>query len=319
MAQIGTDIAVAKKILEQGDLVGIPTETVYGLAGSAFDQQAVTKIFKVKNRPFFDPLIVHTYAWEQVTTFCYDIPKLALQLAANFWPGPLTLLLKRKDIIPDLVTAGSERVAVRVPKHPLTLDLLEHLDFPLAAPSANPFGYISPTTAQHVQDQLGEQISYILDGGSSEVGLESTIIGFDQKERPELYRLGGMSVETIELLTGELVNKIQSGSDPEAPGMLEKHYAPKKVFKVGTIDALLPNYSSDEVALLAWDKYRKEVKPAHQIVLSEHSDLEEAAQKLFSALRELDSLPVQTILADWVPNEGLGKAINDRLRRAAAQ
>ena len=300
-------------------MVGIPTETVYGLAGNAFNLEAVTKIFKVKNRPFFDPLIVHTYSWEQVTSFCFDIPKLASQLAASFWPGPLTLLLKRKNIIPDLVTAGSDRVAVRVPRHPITLSLLEQLDFPLAAPSANPFGYISPTTAQHVQDQLGAQIPYVLDGGSSEVGLESTIIGFDEKEQPELYRLGGIGVETIESITGKLVNKVQAGSDPEAPGMLEKHYAPKKEFKVGDIDAMLPSYSFDEVALLVWGKHYQGIKPAHQIVLSENNNLEEAAQKLFSALRELDNLPVRTILADWVPDEGLGRAINDRLRRAAAQ
>ncbi|NVK51203.1 MAG: threonylcarbamoyl-AMP synthase, partial [Cyclobacteriaceae bacterium] len=218
MALIGQDIEKAKEFLEAGQLVGIPTETVYGLAGNALNVDAVAKIFQTKNRPSFDPLIVHTDSIEKVNSFVADIPEILQRLAKEFWPGPLTLLLEKKSIIPDLVTAGLNRVAVRMPKHPLTLKLLKELSFPLAAPSANPFGYISPTKAVHVAQQLGEQIPYILDGGSCEVGLESTIVGMED-EKVTIYRLGGLDLNLITELVGEVEIKSHSSSNQASPGL----------------------------------------------------------------------------------------------------
>ena len=203
MAEIGKDIQKAKDFLEKDELVAIPTETVYGLAANALNPIAVAKIFEAKERPTFDPLIVHTHSLQEVYKFVTNIHPALLKLAEAFWPGPLTLLLPKKEIIPSLVTSGLDRVGVRVPNHSLTLDLLSQLNFPLAAPSANPFGYISPTTAMHVEKQLGTKIPYILDGGSCEVGLESTIVGEENGEII-IYRLGGLSVDEIETIVGKV-------------------------------------------------------------------------------------------------------------------
>ncbi|MCZ6692366.1 MAG: L-threonylcarbamoyladenylate synthase, partial [Bacteroidetes bacterium] len=178
MAEIGSNIVRAKKFLVQSQLVSIPTETVYGLAANALDQDAVVKIFKVKDRPYFDPLIVHTHSLDQISKYTLDFPHKLYQLGKRLWPGPLTVILPKKKIIPDLVTAGKQDVAIRIPNHPLTLKLLQNLPFPLAAPSANPFGYISPTNPAHVLQNLGDKVPYILDGGPCELGIESTIVGF---------------------------------------------------------------------------------------------------------------------------------------------
>ncbi len=201
MASMGKDILQAKKYLEQGKLVAIPTETVYGLAANALDAGPVAAIFSVKNRPFFDPLIVHVDSLEKARRFVTAIPETAIELADQFWPGPLTILLDKSTLIPDLVTAGLPRVGIRCPDHELTLSLLSQLTFPLAAPSANPFGYISPTTPFHVEQQLGDQVAYILDGGPCQVGLESTIIGWEES-KPVVYRVGGCPIEDIEKITG---------------------------------------------------------------------------------------------------------------------
>ncbi len=178
---IGTDLHLAIKLLTEGKLVGIPTETVYGLAANALNADAVLNIFEAKKRPVFDPLILHVPSVDVARLHVTRFPEKALQLANAFWPGPLTMVLPRKHHIPDIVCSGLETVAVRMPNHPLTLELLSQLSFPLAAPSANPFGYISPTTAKHVDEQLGNQISYTLDGGPCQVGIESTIIDFSGK------------------------------------------------------------------------------------------------------------------------------------------
>ncbi|MGB0356859.1 MAG: L-threonylcarbamoyladenylate synthase, partial [Cytophagales bacterium] len=194
---IGNSIAIAAGYLKEGFVVGIPTKTVYGLAGNAFCERALTRIFKIKRRPYEDPLIVHCAHKTAVLPLVSAWPQEADMLAKAFWPGALTLLLPKRDLVPGLVTAGRSRVAVRVPSHPMTQRLLQALSFPLAAPSANPFGYISPTTAHHVADQLGDALPYILDGGAAALGLESTIVGFDRGE-VIVYRLGGISVEAIE-------------------------------------------------------------------------------------------------------------------------
>ena len=204
------DIIKAKEILLQGGVVAIPTETVYGLAGWIESEAGLKKIFSTKERPFFDPLIVHSSGVEWINDHVAEIPALARTLMDEFWPGPMTLVLPKKPIIPDVVTSGLDNVAVRIPSHPMAQELLRLLDFPLAAPSANPFGYVSPTTAQHVQDQLGDKIDYILDGGPTTVGLESTIIGFEDG-KPIVYRLGGLSVDVIEDLIGPVEIGLQVG------------------------------------------------------------------------------------------------------------
>jgi L-threonylcarbamoyladenylate synthase len=315
-AEIGTDLEKARRILVNGDLVSIPTETVYGLAGNAFDQEAVLKIFQVKNRPTFDPLIVHTYSFEKIYEFVEDVPEKALKLIKRFWPGPLTLLLKKSGKISDLVTSGSDLVAIRVPNHPLTLELLNRLDFPLAAPSANPFGYVSPTSASHVNDQLGRKIQYILDGGQSNIGIESTIVGFEDNET-WIYRLGGIGLEDIEKEVGK-VNLRQSSSKPSAPGMLTSHYAPLKKVILNWNDDLLNHYKRDEIGALNFKNPNEKILSQNQLTLSEKGNLNEAAKNLFSYLRKLDSLNIKIIVAEQAPDKGLGRAINDRLKRASA-
>ncbi|MTI33562.1 L-threonylcarbamoyladenylate synthase [Xanthovirga aplysinae] len=318
MAEIGTDIIKAKRLLEANELVAIPTETVYGLAGNAFEGSAVSKIFEVKNRPSFDPLIAHTNSLEKVRGFVKEIPPAAEKLAKAFWPGPLTLLLPKNKLVPDLVTSGLDTLAVRIPNHSLTLSLLEKLDFPLAAPSANPFGYISPTRASHVEEQLGDKIPYILDGGSCHIGIESTIIGFEGRQTI-IYRMGGKSVEEIEKIAGKVKIKPHSSSNPKAPGMLKSHYAPTKDVILGNIHQLLPKYNKEEVAILSFSDSFEEIPEERQIILSPKKDLSEAAQKLFWALRRLDKLNIRYILTELVPNKGLGRGINDRLQRASVK
>ena len=320
MAQIGKDIDLAKSFLEQGQLVGIPTETVYGLAGNALNPESVALIFETKNRPAFDPLILHTSSMDRVSDFVTEFPEKLLTLAEYVWPGPLTLLLPRKSIVPDLVTSGLDRVAVRVPKHPLTLALLETLDFPLAAPSANPFGYISPTSPAHVNAQLGEKIPYILDGGPCEVGLESTIVGMEGAEIV-IYRLGGLEIAEIEKLVGPVKIKDHSSSNPQAPGLLESHYSPRKPFVLGNLKDLIGEHleKKTDFAVLSFSDYYAEVSTGNQIALSPNKNLHEAAKNLFAAMRKLDEGKADLILAELLPEEGLGRAINDRLKRAAVK
>jgi L-threonylcarbamoyladenylate synthase len=317
MAEIGKDIAKAKSLLEQGKLVAIPTETVYGLAGNALDASAVTKIFSTKERPYFDPLIVHVPDVDSVKKYTEHIPNKAVSLMKEFWPGPITFLLDRKEIIPDLVTSGLDRVGIRCPNHDLTHELLKSLSFPLAAPSANPFGYVSPTNPAHVNEQMGDRIDYILDGGECNVGIESTIVGFEN-ETVVVYRMGGLSVEKIELIVGDVEVRINSVSNPLAPGQLQSHYAPKKILKIGNIDKMLEECKHIKIGVLSFQKKYASHSIERQIVLSSTGDLNEAAQKLFSALRELDKSSVEIILTEEVPDIGLGRAINDRLRRASA-
>jgi L-threonylcarbamoyladenylate synthase len=216
MAELGNDIEKALTLLKRGELVAIPTETVYGLAGNALDVTAIAKIFAVKNRPKFDPLIVHVTGVENIPTFVKDVPVEGKELATRFWPGPLTLVLKKNEIIPDLVTAGMKTVGIRCPNHFLTLKLLASLSFPLAAPSANPFGFTSPTCAEHVQEQLGDSISYILDGGPCNIGVESTIVGFE--ETPTNNRLGGLTLEKNQAVVGKVNVKTHSTTNPLRPG-----------------------------------------------------------------------------------------------------
>jgi L-threonylcarbamoyladenylate synthase len=314
MAVIGKDINKAKQLLESGELVAIPTETVYGLAGNALSNASAAKIFSTKDRPEFDPLIIHVADLNSAHQYIEDMPGTAIRLAEKFWPGPLTFVLRKKSLVPDLVTSGLETVGIRCPDHPLTLDLLKKLSFPLAAPSANPFGYVSPTKPEHVQAQLGNRIEYILDGGPCAVGIESTIIGFENN-MPVVYRMGGLSIESIESVAGPVNVQTHSTSNPKAPGQLQSHYAPRIKVVIGNIDELLSQYSAKSSGILS---FQKDYEARHQFILSPQGSLEEAAQNLFSALREFDKLPIEIILAELVPDVKIGRAVNDRLRRAAA-
>ena len=316
MAIISKDISLAKDFLNKGQLVAIPTETVYGLAGNALDEKSVLSIFEVKDRPSFDPLIVHTDSLEKIAKLVDHIPAVAFALAKEFWPGPLTILLPKKPSIPDLVTSGLDTVAVRIPNHPLTLELLSQLDFPLAAPSANPFGYISPTSAQHVDQQLGQKIPYILDGGECGVGIESTIIGFPD-DVPTIYRLGGLAIEAIEKVAGKVALMPHSSSNPQAPGMLKSHYAPKKPFFLSARENF-PTDTDRTYGYLLFNQYINGIDKKNQRILSPTGDIKEAAHHLFSYLRDLDAQPFTQIWAEYVPDIDLGRAINDRLKRAAA-
>ncbi len=318
--EIGVNLAKAKRYLESGELVGIPTETVYGLAGNAFDENAVLKIFEVKERPEFDPLIVHVPNIEMVMKCVVDIPALAADLITSFWPGPLTIIFKKKNCIPDVVTSGLDTVGMRMPSHPLTLELLQELKFPLAAPSANPFGYISPTSAQHVSDQLENKIPYILDGGNCSIGLESTIVEIEDKTCV-VYRLGGLSLEDLKTVASKIELRINSSSNPKAPGMLKSHYAPTKNFFIADINDVIFKFPNKKIAFLYFDKRRNQkLHNVEYISLSNNQDLKEAAHSIFGLMRMLDGRnDIDIIVAETVPEIGIGRAINDRMRRAVTE
>ncbi len=320
--RIGADIQLACRLLRAGELVAIPTETVYGLAGNALSPDALIKIFNAKNRPRFNPLILHLPSWSRVKDYVREIPPAAERLARQFVPGPLTFLLPKKGIVPDLLTSGSDFVAVRIPDHPLALRVLEELEFPLAAPSANPFGYISPTTAAHVFEHLAGKIPYILDGGACTVGIESTIVGFDESGNVLIYREGGVSREEIERVTGVKTypaSKPDSPDKPDTPGQLKSHYAPSVPLEVGDIALLLLKHKGKRVGIISFFRRFPGVREEYQQILSEQGNINEAASRLFDAMRQLDRLNPELILAEVFPVEGLGAAINDRLSRASAQ
>ena len=315
MQHRGTDLSLAKKLLSEGKLVAIPTETVYGLAANGLNETAVAGIFAAKNRPTFDPLILHVASIEQARSLCTSWPEMADKLAHAFWPGPLTLILPKADSVPDLTTSGQPTVGIRMPNNPLTLKLLGDLDFPLAAPSANPFGYVSPTNAQHVADQLGDRIDYILDDGDCSVGIESTIIAIENN-KARLLRLGGLSTDRIaEVLGFPLEEDLHHNSNPQAPGQLDQHYSPRcKLIPLRTQDS---QTIEPEIPILYFSK--SHALSDSPYFLSTHGDLGEAAANLFSTLRRLDKDQQLKVYFEWAPEEGLGRAINDRLRRAAHQ
>lgn len=317
--ETGTDITRAALLLTAGEVVAVPTETVYGLAANALNQHAVLKIFAAKKRPQFNPLIVHFKNAAAAFEVAAEVPPMARKLAEAFWPGPLTLLLPKKPVIPDLVTAGSDRVAIRVPSHLVFHQLLSQIPFPLAAPSANLFGSISPTEAAHVAQSLQGRIPYILDGGQSGVGLESTIIGFSEVGAPMLYRNGGIAREAIEKILGmPLILQTAPSEHPVAPGQLRSHYSPRKPLHFGTsLPDLLRDAGTSQVAIISFKEKQSGSGDAPQFVLSSTGDLTEAARNLFTALHWADAQKVEAILAEAVPEEGIGVAINDRLRRAS--
>jgi L-threonylcarbamoyladenylate synthase len=316
MILINNSVQNAVSLLNQDQIIGIPTETVYGLAGNIYSSKAIQSIFAMKQRPFLNPLIVHIKSAEDLSEIATEIPEKALLLAAAFWPGPLTLVLKKQTNIPDLVTGGKDTVAVRVPNHPLTLALLNQLGYPLAAPSANPFGCISPTKAAHVSNYFEDSLSMVLDGGDCERGIESTIIGFENG-KPVLYRLGSLAIEDIESVVGELKTKTHDDIAPAAPGMLSRHYAPiTTTFLTTNVAELIDTFSNKKIGVLLFQNVIDDPKIAKQEVLSLTGDLVEAASKLYAALHRLDKCKLDVIIAERFPDVGLGKTINDRLQRA---
>ena len=252
MSIISKDIQKAVQLLTEDHLVAIPTETVYGLAGNIFSEKAIKSIFSTKQRPFFNPLIVHISSVKSLNDLVTHVPEKAKLLAAAFWPGSMTLVLKKSKTIPDIITAGKDTVAIRVPNHPITLELLKKIPFPLAAPSANPFGSISPTNPAHVENYFKNSIKMVLDGGSCTNGIESTIIGFENEE-PVIYRLGALPLEEIEAVVGKISIKNKKEEKPDAPGMLARHYAPKtNTFLVDDVGAEIEKNTGKKIGVLVF-------------------------------------------------------------------
>jgi L-threonylcarbamoyladenylate synthase len=312
---IGTDIEKAKALLEEGELVAIPTETVYGLAANGLSETAIARIYEAKNRPQFNPLILHVANLEQAERLVTEIPDACKSLMQALSPGPITYLLPKSSLVPDLITAGSSRVAIRIPNHAMTLDLLGRLDFPLAAPSANPSGYVSPVSADHVMQGLHGKIPYILDGGSCSVGLESTIVGFEN-DTVVIHRLGGITAEVISKITGVEVQTSLAHASPTAPGQLKSHYATSKPLLIGDVAQLINAFPGKKIGLLMFEQSAG-LAVEKEILLSPTGSLGEAAAGLFRAMRLMDQYDLDVILAERFPDTGIGRAINDRLERAA--
>jgi L-threonylcarbamoyladenylate synthase len=316
MSIISKNLSKAITLLKANKLVAIPTETVYGLAGNIYSEKAIKSIFQTKKRPFFNPLIVHIPSAASLESIVSHIPEKAKLLADAFWPGSMTLVLKKQPTIPDLISAGKSTVAVRVPNHPLTLELLKQLSFPLAAPSANPFGSISPTKPEHVENYFKNDIEMVLDGGTCTNGIESTIIGFENND-PIIYRLGALAIEDIEAVVGKTPIKNSKEQSPDAPGMLKKHYAPAtQTYLTSNILEEIKNHAEKRIGLLVFKNDFKDNTITTQIILSPTGDMAEAASKLYNAMHELDQQNLDVIIAERFPNFGLGKSINDRLQRA---
>ena len=318
MSIISKDIQKAIDLLTNDELVAIPTETVYGLAGNIFSETAIQKIFDTKKRPSFNPLIVHIPNVDYLPNVVKSIPEKAKVLANHFWPGSMTLVLPKSEKIPNTITAGKNTVAVRVPNHPVTLDLLQQLNFPLAAPSANPFNSISPTKPEHVENYFKNDIQMILDGGVCKSGLESTIIGFENDE-PVIYRLGALAIEDIEAVIGKVSLKNKKEENPDAPGMLAKHYAPKtKTLFTDDVLQTIQNESGKKIGVLSFSNSYKNDTVLTEIILSKDKNISEAASKLYNAMHELDAENLDVIIIEKMPEIGLGVSMNDRLQRASS-
>ncbi|MBP8625805.1 MAG: threonylcarbamoyl-AMP synthase [Syntrophorhabdales bacterium] len=307
-----TSILMAKEILQMGGVVAFPTETVYGLGADAFNPYAVAKIFEIKKRPRFDPLIVHIDKKEWLKEIATDLPENAMMLTERFWPGPLTIIVKKKPIIPDIVTAGLSTVGIRMPAHPVAQDLIVRLGRPIAAPSANPFGYMSPTRADHVAQMLRDRVELILDGGKSVFGIESTIVSF-KGDSVFINRHGAISKEEISGVIGT-VHEAKDSGVCESPGSLPYHYSPNRPLKL--IHSPL-EIETDSSSLLAFKAPSVRVISRYVRILSEKGDMREAAANFFSYLIELDKKDVDVIYAEQIPEKGLGRAMMERLRKAS--
>jgi len=309
---IPSSIERAARELGRGEVVAFPTETVYGLGADALNAVAVAKIFEIKKRPHFDPLIIHLGEKDWIFKYAETVPAKAALLIERFWPGPLTIILKKNGLIPDIVTAGLSTVGIRMPSHPVALDLIRCLGRPIAAPSANPFGYMSPTRASHVAKMFRDEPLIVLDGGNSSYGIESSIVSFTG-DTARLHRHGAVSMEDLSLVAGSFSEKADDGSC-ESPGELPFHYAPHKPLKIiGSPEEITNPRSS----YLSFRGPAGRTASRHARTLSGNGDLREAAANFFSSLIELDSDDVDIIYADKVPETGLGRAIMERLRKAS--
>ncbi|HUX41477.1 MAG TPA: L-threonylcarbamoyladenylate synthase [Rectinemataceae bacterium] len=328
-------IARAARALAEGLLVAIPTETVYGLGANAFDTRAVARVFEAKRRPTFDPLIVHIAeldGLDEIASFPND---LARRLAEAFWPGPLTLILPKRERVPGLVTSGLDSVAVRMPAHPVARSIIRLSRVPVAAPSANPFGYLSPTRAEHVARMLGDAVDFIVDGGASDIGVESTVLDVTG-ERPKILRPGGLPRAAIEEICGpvDIIDRVSA--QPTSPGQLESHYAPHARLDLVEAGGLAAAPIGAEDAVLFFDEAsrrafhaaregnlamaaRGEAQSRMERVLSPSGDLREAAAALFDLLHAFDLEGVERVWAERLPSEGLGLAVNDRLWKASTK
>jgi L-threonylcarbamoyladenylate synthase len=309
--------ARASELLRSGNIVALPTETVYGLAADALKSEAVVKIFEAKERPRFDPLIVHLpdREWlEGVARIDNDSRELVEKLIVQFWPGPFTIVLSRREIVPEIVTAGLDTVAIRISAHPVFAEIIRTFGSPLAAPSANRFGRVSPTTARHVLDELDGRIPLIVDAGPTLHGIESTIVAV-RNERIGVLRRGPITAEQLEAF-GE-VFFAEGVQRPEAPGQLPSHYAPRTPLVLTDDPFSFAVPLNKKCGVLAWRSIGGAKQFAEIRQLSSSQDLREAAANLFRYLRELDQLNLDLIVAEKLPDEGLGAAINDRLCRAA--
>jgi L-threonylcarbamoyladenylate synthase len=310
-----TSVEEAVRLLQDGQVVAIPTETVYGLAGNAYNESALAKIFAAKERPTFDPLIVHIAEIEQLEDVAKDIPEAAYRLAEAYWPGPLTMILPKKDCIPDLATSGLPSVAVRFPSHPVARRIIKESGLPLAAPSANLFKHVSPTTALHVAEQLGERIAGIVDGGPCQVGVESSIVSLTGST-PTILRPGAITPEMVQKILGDVTIKTSSsqpGKPMTAPGQCDTHYRPQVPLYYGEVPQgyVLPK----RTARIA---FGNSAGPIPETVnLSKAGDMVEATAKLYALMHELDTPDYELILVDSIPNTGIGMALNDRLKRAS--
>lgn len=323
-------IAEAAAIIRAGGLVAFPTETVYGLGADGLNPAAVARIFAAKERPATDPLILHVAEPEALSLLVLEVPPTAIELARRFWPGPLTLVLPKRPIVPDIVTAGLPTVAVRVPAHPVALALIRAAGTPIAAPSANRFGHTSPTTAQHVQDDLGDRIDLILDAGPTSIGVESTVLDLTRPV-PTILRPGGLPRETLEAVLGPVAVQTRVAEGPQpSPGLLPKHYAPRTpmILVVGpppqmrsVLRELVARYAAQDhrIGLLVAEEDREAIAdlPVEMVALGPEGDLERVARRLYEGLRELDARGLSLIIARDFGAHGLGLAIRDRLTRAS--
>lgn len=311
---VGIDCNQARLLLEKGEVVAIPTETVYGLAANGLNESAVQKIFQAKGRPLSNPLILHFSSKESTKPYVLEFPPILEKLADNFWPGPLTLLLKKTQLVPAIITSGLDRVGVRVPAQPLVQTLLQSVDFPLAAPSANLYGMISPTQASHVYKQLNGKIPYILDGGACENGIESTIVGLEN-DQVIIYRLGGISMEQVTSIIGYMPElKNHSENQPLTSGMVKHHYAPNTPFAYLEKTFVFQEDKNDGFILLKDN--RPEIPAEQKYILSEKGDLKEAAQNLYAAMHFMDQKHFSKLYIERFEEIGLGTSMNDRLNRA---
>jgi L-threonylcarbamoyladenylate synthase len=311
------NITQAADFLTQNQLVAIPTETVYGLAAKATSLEAIGNIYTVKNRPSFNPLILHIGHANSIEQYAYTNANSQALIQA-FMPGPFTILLPKKNTVNDVLTAGSHKVALRIPQHPMALSLLQQLPFALVAPSANPSGYVSPTSAAHVLQGLQGKIPFILDGGQCQIGLESTIVETTDNNTIIVHRYGAITAQEIAEVLPNAIITTKNNQQINSPGQLKSHYATLTPLSMGNVQQFINQHQQYKIAVISLQNSYQNIAPQHQYILSPDGNVNQAAQRLFAAMRLIDTLGYDYIIAEEFPKQGIGLAINDRLIRAQA-